>query len=307
MHTEELKRKSWDMGKLKGEKSFVSRGIVAGFALVASATVLGGCSAISSDSAQQTGTVSQSSSVDASAEPFSYDTYAEVLAAYVDEQGLIDYAGLQQDRGGLDQFNASMGAVSQETFNSWSENERLAFLINAYNAFTLQSIIDQQPLKSSIRDIPGVWRIRTFNVAGESKTLDNIEHDTIRKDFAEPRIHSALNCSAISCPVLRQEPYTAEQLDQQLEEQVYRWLLSPEGIQIDREAGEVKISSIFDWFGEDWIDAFSVDSGFDGSDKQRASLNFISQYLSEEDAEYLQAGGYRVKYLNYNWDLNIQS
>ncbi|MEB3213471.1 MAG: DUF547 domain-containing protein, partial [Leptolyngbyaceae bacterium] len=172
---------------------------------------------------------------------------------------------------------------------------------------TLQSIIDQNPLKSSIRDIPGVWRIRTFEIAGESKTLDNIEHQTIRPTFAEPRIHAALNCSAISCPVLRQEPYTAEQLDQQLEEQVSRWLLSEEGIQINREAGEVRISALFDWFGEDWLDAYGVENGFEGSEKERAALNFISQYLSDEDAEYLEAGGYQVRYIDYNWALNSQS
>jgi len=106
--------------------------------------------------------------------------------------------------------------------------------------------------------------------------------------------------------VLLQEPYTAENLDQQLEEQVLRWIQGSEGIQIDREAVEVKISALFDWFGEDWLPAYGVDSGFEGSDKERAALNFMSQYLSDEDAAYLEAGDYRVRYLDYNWALNIQ-
>ncbi|MEO1521185.1 MAG: DUF547 domain-containing protein [Cyanobacteria bacterium J06633_2] len=291
------------METLKQKRSLMNRSTVLGFTLLASAIVLGGCSAISSTSSSSSDAVAQ---VAANSEPFTYDAYAEILETYVDDEGFVDYLGLQQNRTGLDRFNASIGAVSPETYNSWSEDEQLAFLINAYNSFTLQSIIDQDPLKSSIRDIPGVWRIRRFSIAGESKTLDNIEHQTIRVDFNEPRIHAAVNCSAISCPVLRREPFNGENLDQQLEEQTARWLLSSEGIQINRDAGEVRISALFDWFGEDWVGDYSVESGFDGSDKQRAALNFISQYISEEDAEYLQAGGYRVRYLDYNWALNDQ-
>lgn len=292
---------------MNGTNRFMVRGAIAGFALVTSAILMGGCSVVSSNSAQQTTASAESPSAPATAEPFSYDIYAEILATYVDDNGLVDYEGLQQNRAALDQFNASIGAVPQETYAAWSDDERLAFLLNAYNSFTLQSIIDQEPLKSSIRDIPGVWRIRQFQIAGQSKTLDDIEHQTIRKEFSEPRIHAAVNCSAISCPVLRQEPYTAEQLDQQLEDQVYRWVLGTEGIQIDREAGEVRISSLFDWFGEDWLPAYAVDDKFAGSEKERAALNFISQYLSEEDAAYLEAGEYRVRYLDYDWALNIQS
>ena len=178
-------------------------------------------------------TNSQSPSNDNSAtsvtadQPFSYDDYANVLATYVDDQGLVDYSSLQANREQLDRFVASMGAVSEATFRSWGESEQLAFLINAYNAFTLQSIIDQEPLKKSIRNIPGVWKWRKFKIAGDNKTLDNIEHNTIRKDFNEPRIHVALVCAAISCPSLRTEPYTASELNQQLDDQVQKIYRQP--------------------------------------------------------------------------------
>ncbi|MGB3495809.1 MAG: DUF547 domain-containing protein [Elainellaceae cyanobacterium] len=246
------------------------------------------------------------SSEQVATEPFSYEPYAEVLQVYVDEGGQVDYEALQQNRQQLDQFNASIGAVSAATYESWSDEQKIAFLINAYNSFTLQSIIDQDPIKPSIRDIPGVWRIRTFDIAGQSKTLDNIEHQTLRTEFNEPRIHAALNCTALSCPPLRQEPYTAEQLDQQLDQQVEQWLSSPYGVQIDRDAGEVKISEIFDWFGEDWLTDYGVEAGFTGSDKERAALNFMTQYLDDDDAAYLEAGDYQVKYLDYDWSLNQQ-
>lgn len=239
-------------------------------------------------------------------EPFRYDAYAALLSQYVDEKGLINYAGLQAEGEALRAFNRSLGQVSPATFQAWSEADQTAFLINAYNAFTLQSIIDQTPIKASIRDIPGVWRIRKFELAGEAKTLDNIEHQTLRKQYQEPRIHAAVNCSAISCPVLRTEPYTGEKLDAQLEEQMQRWLTSPEGLRIDRANNTVYLSQIFDWFGEDWSTAYATQEGFGGNDKERAVLNFVSQYVSPEDRDFLQKGGYQVKYLEYNWALNQQ-
>lgn len=272
--------------------------------LTASGSLIGCTSVTSPEQPLSEAEAAQSSSSDA--QPFSYDAYAEILQTYVDENGMVDYQALQQNREMLDQFNASIGSVPKATYENWSDAEQIAFLINAYNSFTLQSIIDQDPIKDSIRDIPGVWRIRTFEIAGESKTLDNIEHQTLRQDFNEPRIHAALNCTAISCPPLRREPYVADQLDRQLEEQVEQWLSSRHGIQIDRDAGEVKISAIFDWFGEDWLADYSTETAFTGSQKQRAALNFISQYADEDTAAYLEAGNYDVGYLDYDWSLNHQ-
>ena len=161
-------------------------------------------------------------------------------------------------------------------------------------------------MKSSIRDIPGVWRIRKHSIIGDFKTLDAIEHEILRKEFNEPRIHAALVCAAISCPPLRGEPFTAENLDAQLEDQSTQWINGEHGLKIDRESGTVSISAIFDWFGEDWVASYAPSEGFTGSDNQKAVLNFISNYVSEEDATYLKAGDYRLKYLDYDWSLNQQ-
>lgn len=238
--------------------------------------------------------------------PFSYKPYGEVLKQHVDRNGRVDYSGLQANRDLLDQFNRSMGAVSPETYGQWSDAEKIAFLINAYNAFTLQSIIDQTPLKASIRDIPGVWRVRQFDIAGERKTLDAIEHQTLRTDFNEPRIHMALVCAAVSCPVLRTEPYTGENLNVQLEDQVNRFLNSPQGFRLDQAEKTVYLSSIFQWFGEDWTASYTPESGFVGNEAERAVLNFISQYLEEGDRAYLLNGEYTIVYLDYDWSLNNQ-
>ena len=180
----------------------------------------------------------------------------------------------------------------------------MAFLINAYNSFTLQSIIDKQPLPKSIRDIPGVWKSRKFNVAGSQKTLNNIEHDTLRTQFNEPRIHAALVCAAISCPPLRNEPYTAEKVDAQLKDQSIKWLASKHGVVLDSANNKVQISAIFKWFGKDWLATYGETSKFKGSKKDKAILNFISQHVSAQDKQTLEQGNFKISHLKYDWSLN---
>ena len=237
-----------------------------------------------------------------------YDSYAELLNEYVSDRGLVNYSELQSNRQSLDKFNNSIASVTPTTFLSWSEDEQIAFLFNAYNSYTLAAIIDREPLEQSIRDIPQVWKKRQYQVVGQNKSLDDIEHGTLRKDYDEPRLHAALVCAAMSCPPLLNEPYRAETLDAQLDNRVKAWLSDPQrGLKIDRQNNTVAISAIFDWYGKDWIPRYGTSEGFTGSEKQRAVLNFISNYLSPEDAQYLQEGDYQVEYLDYDWSLNAQS
>ena len=237
---------------------------------------------------------------------FNYQDYNNVLQTYVGDRGLVNYQELQANRQKLDQFNQSLSRVNTETYKSWSDQEKLAFLLNAYNSLTLQSIIDQNPLKKSIRNIPGVWKRRKFKIAGMEKTLDNIEHDIIRKDFNDPRIHMALVCAAMSCPILRNEAYSAEELDLQLDDQTRKFINSSQGFKIDRERKKVYVSSIFKWYGQDWIASYGTENKFTGSKKQKAVLNFISQYLNPQDRQYLEQGKYKISYLDYDWSLNKQ-
>jgi len=232
--------------------------------------------------------------------------FAEVLAQYVDEQGLVDYDTLQENRSQLDAYNASLQLLAPETYESWSDEEKIALLINAYNSLTLKAIIDESPIKDSIKDIPCVWRFKRHGILRDEQTLNNIEHDILRADFSEPRIHAALVCAAISCPYLRQEPFTGEDLDAQLDDQSRIFISRPEAFEIDRENNEVRLSAIFDWFGQDWVPGFGTDEGFSGNANERAVLNFISGYLDEADSEYLKAGGYKVRYNDYDWSLNRQ-
>jgi hypothetical protein len=271
------------------------------FILAAAITVLSGCVS-SSPSAQ--GSVQQTQTI--AAAPFSTENYGKVLQTYVNVQGLVDYPTLQANSQALKNIVAEMGAVAPSTYAAWSGADKIAFLINAYNAITLESIINQKPLKKSIKDIFGVWNFTKHTVAGEAKTLDDIEHKTLRKTFNEPRIHAALVCAAISCPPLRREPYTGAKLNEQLDDQVRQWLSTPQGLKIDRAQNKVFVSSIFKWFGEDWKKSYSTAEGFTDNPTERAILNFISRYVNPDDKAYLIQGGYKLNYLNYDWSLNRQ-
>lgn len=238
-----------------------------------------------------------------------YADYEGLLKRYVAD-GRVDYKGLKNDTTALDLYLDSAAGVAEAHFNQWTEPERLAFLINLYNAATLKLIVDHYPVKS-IKDIgsifKGPWAQPVVRLFGSTITLDTLEHDIVRKRFSEPRIHLALVCAAKGCPTLRSDAYTAEKLNAQLDDQSRRFLASPAGLRIDRGSEVVYLSSIFKWYGEDFVARFSPPSGFSGLDKtERAVANFCSGYISASDGDHLKAGGYSVKYLDYDWSLNAK-
>jgi hypothetical protein len=235
--------------------------------------------------------------------------YDALLKRFVTD-GRVDYRGLKADTAALDSYLESTAGVSEAAFNASTESEQLAFLINLYNAATLKLIIDHYPVKS-IKDIgsffKGPWDQPVVGLFGKTITLDNLEHDIVRKQYSEPRIHMALVCAAKSCPTLRSEAYVADKLDAQLDDQSRRFLASPAGLRIDRGSKVVYFSSIFKWYGEDFVAGFSPPSGFSGLTKtERAVANFFSGHISPSDGDYLKAGGYSVKYLDYDWSLNTK-
>ena len=240
----------------------------------------------------------------------SYPVYNGLLKKYVSQSGRVDYSRLKVDPGALEQFLGSVAGVSQTQFDTWSESRRLAFLINLYNAATLELIVEHYPV-DSIKNIGGFFRgpwdqafIRLF---GATVTLNHLEHDILRKQYQEPRIHMALVCAAKGCPPLRNEAYTSEKLDSQLEDQSFRYLASGAGLRIDRRKNIIYLSSIFKWYGSDFSNVYTPEHGFDGLNKtERAVANFCARHLNAEDAGFLEKGGYDIEYLDYDWSLNRQ-
>lgn len=244
--------------------------------------------------------------------------YTMALGNYVDDAGLVNYAGLKANPTDLNAYLTSVANFSPDAFEELNESDRIAFWCNAYNAYTLKAIIDHFPIKSSffrslthpknsIRQIAGVWDKLRWPVMGERITLDTIEHETLRVHFDEPRIHAALVCAAMSCPPLRNEPYDGDRLDEQLNEQMANYLSDPDRFRIDRENNVVYLSSILEWYGEDFVKSYGVDAGFGGlGPVERAVLNALTSHVSDDDAEYLRTSEYGVRYLDYDWSLNEQ-
>lgn len=248
--------------------------------------------------------------------PFGYEVYAAVLQKYVNDQGLVHYQRLKPDGAGLDAFAAALETLDPKIYDQWADKEKIAFWLNAYNALTLKTIVTHYPIqpsflaslrfpKNSIRQIPGVWDQLRFGVIGRQLTLDEIEHEILRKQFTEPRIHVALVCAAMGCPPLRNEPYTGDQLEAQLSDQTRRLLQNSLKFRIDREGGRVYLSAIFKWFGSDFLKTYAADGKFAGhGEAEGAVLNFVSQHLGEDERRYLITGKYGIGYLDYDWSLN---
>ncbi len=246
------------------------------------------------------------------------DRYAKTLAAFVNDDGMVDYAGLKSNPDDLNAFLTSAANLDPGILDRWPESARIAFWCNVYNAYTLKAIIENYPIKSSfwkrlaypknsIRQISGVWDTLRWPVMGKRTTLDMIEHETLRVQFDEPRIHAALVCAAMSCPPLRNEPYEGDRLNEQLNDQMAAYLSDSDRFRIDRDENVVYLSSILEWYGEDFVKSYGVDEGFgDRGDVERAVLNAITPHVSDADASYLRTATYTVDYLDYDWSLNEQ-
>jgi len=231
-------------------------------------------------------------------------------------EGLINYKELKADPSLLMAYMKSLKEVTPAEFQKWSKKDKISLWINAYNAFTLKAIIDNYPIKSSffklaiypknsIRQINGVWDKLKFPVLDKELTLEHIEHEILRKEFNEPRIHMALVCAALSCPPLREEAFTGEKFEAQMKDQAETFFAKPSNFKIESPKDIVYISQIFNWFGEDFIKNYGKNSKFANHDeKERSVLNYLSQFLSEADQRFLESAKIEIKYLKYDWTLN---
>ncbi len=222
----------------------------------------------------------------------------------------VNYTEFGKDHAALKTYLASLSAVSEADFKSWSKPQRMAFLINAYNGYTLELML-QNPGVKSIKDIGGTfdnrWKRKFFKLFGEESFLDKIEHDTLRKPGAynEPRVHFAVNCASIGCPALREEAFTADKLDKQLEEQAVRFLSDRSRNHFKN--GKLEVSMIFKWFKEDWTSGYT---GFDGKTAAiKSREDYFARYAkvmadSPADQAAIAEGKASISFLDYDWGIN---
>jgi hypothetical protein len=225
----------------------------------------------------------------------------------------LDYAGMAKDRAALKAYLHTLSAVPESDFKGWSKPQRMAFLINAYNAFTVEKILTRYPDIGSIWDFGKLFgnpfKDAFFMLFGRAFTLDAIEHETLRKPGAydEPRVHFAVNCASIGCPMLREEAYVAERLDAQLEAQAKRFLSDRSRNRYNAAEGRLEVSKIFDWFKEDWQSGYR---GFDGNAPPITSReSYFARYAAlladaPADRAKIQHGKAPIAFLDYDWTLN---
>jgi hypothetical protein len=225
----------------------------------------------------------------------------------------VHYAGFQRDRGALKGYLDALSKVAPREFEGWSKAQRMAFLINAYNAFTIEKILTRYPDVRSIWDFGKLFgnpfRDRFFTLLGRPSTLDQIEHETLRKPGAydEPRVHFAVNCASVGCPMLREEAYVAARLDAQLEEQARRFLSDRSRNRYDPGSGRLEVSRIFDWFTEDWTSGYR---GFEGrSEPVRTREQYFARYAAlladdPQEQQRLLEQKAEIRFLEYDWALN---
>ena len=220
----------------------------------------------------------------------SHQTWDELVREHVSVDGKVNYKGFLQDIKKLDAYLKILSENPPE--KSWDNNQKLAYWINAYNAFTVKLITNHYPLKSiqelhptiKIPGISTVWHKEFFKIGAEDESLNDIEHKILRKQFNEPRIHFAINCASVSCPNLLNEAFTPDKLEAQLEKQTRAFINDPLKNNISTNALEV--SKIFSWFKKDFT-------------KKESLTAFLNRYTNETIQKNAD-----INYMDYNWQLN---
>jgi hypothetical protein len=236
----------------------------------------------------------------------------QILDLYV-RDGLVYYKALQSERMRLDRYASSLN-VPEATYAGWSREQQMAFWLNAYNVFTLQTVVNHYPIRgksadypsSSIRQIPGAFDRTKHRAAGRSLTLDDIEK-TVLPEFGEPRLYLALGRGAVGSGRLRSEAFSGDRLARQLDAVAVDFLTQNQMLKIDRGAGTVSVTPILSWREAEFVAAY--DKGPDGpyaqrSPLERALIAFIVPRLLPLEKEFVQRNEFRVLFQAFDWRLN---
>ena len=230
--------------------------------------------------------------------------YAETLSSFVDEEGRVHYAALRTRMDPLNRYLASVGALERATYDAWNEGRRIAFWINAYNAYVMRSVVDHHPIEpsglinrfrypnDSVRQVGGFFDEERHPVMGRRLTLDDMK-DAL-EGFGDPRVHLALVCGTVSCPPLRMEPYLEDALDDQLDDQARRLLADRRhGAAVDTEDRTVEVSRIFQWYGDEFE-----------AHHAEGVAGYIAEHAPPEVADALDDDRFERGYLDFDWALN---
>ncbi len=224
--------------------------------------------------------------------------WEQILKKYVTEEGpksTVDYKTLQANSTPLKDYIKVIENTTQAQYNTFNEKEKLAFLINGYNALTVKLVVDNYPVKS-IKDIgsffQSAWKKKFFTLFGQEYYLDGIEHEMLRKQFSEPRIHFSIVCASKGCPQLRGEAYVTTRLEEQLTDQAKRFLQDGTRNYYDAQKNTLYLSKIFKWFKEDFVK------------KSGSVQNFVASRMAKNVQEEEKIKSADFDTLEYDWTLN---
>lgn len=243
--------------------------------------------------------------------------FDQVLQSYV-ENGLVNYRALQADPETLNRYLQALAVADPKDYEGWTRQQKLAFWVNAYNAYTLRVIVDHYPVEhswladplrrypaNSIRQIPGVWGWRWWPVMSNRYTLDHMEHVILRKELKEPRIHFVLVCASKGCPLLESRVFDAERIEQRLDRAAVNYIYRDRKAQIDKKNNTVRLPQIFRWFAEDFTFDAETAAWFARYPREAVGpLVWVYRYASAEDRKFLRQGKFELSYLEYDWTLN---
>lgn len=225
----------------------------------------------------------------------SHSQFQKILTEFGNPGG-VDYARLKRAPESLNVYLGEIASLDATAFAAWDRRDRIALLINLYNATTLRVIRDHYPVRSirSIGILPGAaWRDPEVRLAGQTLSLDHLEHKILRPEFGEPRIHFALVCAARGCPPLRLEPYVGSQLERQLDDQAREFLAQPDKNRFDAQTSTLWLSPIFKWYAQDFTRGTA------------GIADYVIPFLpTPTRSAVARAGTVRIEYTDYNWDLN---
>ncbi len=239
--------------------------------------------------------------------------FDRVLDQFV-RDGYVYYAALRQERGRLDGYVQAIANVPPAQLNAWSKDRQLAFWINAYNAFVLQTVIDNYPIRGSfpayppdsIRQVPGAFERRTFRAGGHLLTLDAIELDVIAQ-FRDARALLALGRGSVGSGRLKSEAYTDERLEDQLAVMAEEIVTRREMVQIDLINNELSVSPMFSWRERQFSDHYLslADPRYaDRSPVERAVLGLLAPIVLPLESDFLMKNQFRVVFHDFDWRLN---
>lgn len=224
----------------------------------------------------------------------------------------VDYKGFAADRAALQAYLKTLSGVTPAEFAGWSKAQQYAFLANAYNAFTIEKVLTRYPSLKSIRDFGTVfgnpWKDKFFTLLGQPQNLDGIEHETMRAAgvYDDPRVHVAVNCASIGCPMLGREAFVAERLDAQLEDLMRRFMSDATRNRYNPASGKLELSKIFDWYKVDFERGGKSFLGYAGFKSVAEVGGRYAEQLAanEADRAALRAGKPAIVFLDYDWTLN---